>query len=88
MFDAAGCTPTPEQVDQAIATSIYRETPDLAEATRRLQVLTKSPMTQRLFHEQGFEAATAYVTQVTVSAYQRVQATKTKAVERNGNGRY
>ncbi|MBD2075435.1 hypothetical protein H6F86_16345 [Phormidium sp. FACHB-592] len=88
VFDAAGCTPTPEQVDQAIATSIYRETPDLAEATKRLQVLTKSPVTQRLFQEQGFEAATAYVTEVTVNAYQRVQATKTKAVERNGNGRY
>jgi hypothetical protein len=76
VFDAAGCTPTPEQVDQAIATSIYRETPDLAEATRRLQVLTKSPVTQRLFQEQGFEAATAYVTQVTVNATRECKATQ------------
>ena len=88
VFDAAGCTPTPEQIDQAIATSVYRETPDLAVATQRLQVLTQSPVTQQLYQEKGFEAASAYVNQVTVSAYQRVQTAKIKAVERNGNGRH
>jgi len=83
-----GCTPTTEQIDEAIATSIYRDMPDLAVATQRLQILTQSPVTQQLYQEQGFEAASAYVNQVTLSAYQRVQTAKSKAVERNGNGRH